>query len=207
VAWAYSVPLWAAVTGWLAAGDPPAMPARARTRSLAREVLVCRLVGAAAVLALLAAMQWNESHLWLPMAIAAAALAWIADVAEVAPDEAYARRWLPWALRRAVGVILTFHYVCLAWIFFRAQTFGGALAVLRRLNAGEYDIPNIIPSIQLALLVALLAHFFAPRTFSWWRDRFVTAPAILQGAALCAAALALRELAVPHIVPFIYFQF
>jgi alkylation response protein AidB-like acyl-CoA dehydrogenase len=85
--------------------------------------------------------------------------------------------------------------------------FDGALAVLQRLGAGEWDTPNIIPSIQLALVAAALAHFFAPRTFAWWRDRFVTAPAMLQGAALAAAAIALRELAVPHIVPFIYFQF
>ena len=64
-----------------------------------------------------------------------------------------------------------------------------------------------MPTIQLALLASALAHFFAPRTFAWWRDRFVAAPAMLQGAVLAAAALVLRELAVPHIVPFIYFQF
>ncbi len=110
-------------------------------------------------------------------------------------------------MKRGLGVVLVFHYVCLAWIFFRAQTFDGALAVLRRLGASEWDTPNIIPSIQLALVAAALGHFFAPRTFAWWRDRFVTAPAMLQGAALAAAAIALRELAVPHIVPFIYFQF
>jgi hypothetical protein len=206
-AWMYSVPLWASVTAWLAAGDAPPLPARPRTRSLARETLVARFLGAAAVLGLLAALREGETHLWLPLCVAAAALAWIADVADVAPDEKYAVEWLRWAVRRTLGVLLTFHYVCLAWIFFRAQTFDGALAVLQRLGAGEYDTPNIIPSIQVALLVAALAHFYAPRTFAWWRDRFVTAPAMLQGAALAAAALILRELAVPHIVPFIYFQF
>ena len=207
LAWAYSVPLWAAITAWLAAGESPTMPARPRTRTFARETLIARFLGAAALLGLLAALREGERSLWLPLCVAAAALAWIADVADVAPDEAYARRWLQWSVRRALGVILTFHYVCLAWIFFRAQTFDGALAVLSRLGAGEYDTPNIIPSIQLALLAAALAHFYAPRTFIWWRDRFVTAPAMLQGAALAAAALVLRELAVPHIVPFIYFQF
>jgi D-alanyl-lipoteichoic acid acyltransferase DltB (MBOAT superfamily) len=207
LAWAYCVPLWAAITAWLAAGEPPTMPARPRTRSFARETLIARFLGAAAILGLLAALREGERSLWLPLCVAAAALAWIADVADVAPDEAYAHRWLRWSVRRALGVFLTFHYVCLAWIFFRAQTFDGALAVLSRLGAGEHDTPNIIPSIQLALLAAALAHFYAPRTFAWWRDRFVTAPAMLQGAALAGAALVLRELAVPHIVPFIYFQF
>jgi hypothetical protein len=207
LAWIYSVPLWASITGWLATGDAPAMPSRPRSGPRAQDALIARLLGAAAIFGLLAAMHVGQSSLWLPLCLTAAGLAWFADAADANPDPAMLARGATWLLRRTFGVLLTFHYVCLAWIFFRAQSFHGALAVLRRLGAGEYDVPNIIPSIQLALLVAVLAHFYAPRTFSWWRDRFVTAPPMLQGAALAAAAMVLRELAVPHIVPFIYFQF
>ena len=204
LAWAYSVPLWAALTAWLASGDAPPL---VDARPMPQRALVARLVGAAAVLGLFVALHEGVSGLWLPMCAAAAVLAWLADAAEVGARGDAALRWLGWAVKRGLGVVLVFHYVCLAWIFFRAQTFDGALAVLRRLGASEWDTPNIIPSIQLALVAAALGHFFAPRTFAWWRDRFVTAPAMLQGAALAAAAIALRELAVPHIVPFIYFQF
>ena len=203
LAWSYSVPLWAALTAWLAGGDQPAVAGR----PMPQAPLVARLLGAAAVLGLFAALRDGASQMWLPLCVAAAALAWIADAAEVGPDQASASRWLGWAVRRGLGVVLVFHYVCLAWIFFRAQTFAGALAILERLAALEFDVPNIIPAIQLALVAAVLGHFYAPRTFAWWRDRFVTAPAVLQGAALAAAAVVLRELAVPHIVPFIYFQF
>ena len=100
-----------------------------------------------------------------------------------------------------------FAYVCLAWIFFRAQSFAQALAVLRRLGAHEYDHPNLIRVVLTALVAALVAHWFAPRTFAELRRRFVAAHPIVQGLALAAAALVLRELAHPKIVPFIYFQF
>ena len=116
-------------------------------------------------------------------------------------------RWGQWAVRRALAVILIFHYVCLAWIFFRARDFDNALHVLERLGAGEWDAPNLVPAIRLALVAALIAHFFAPRTFTWLRDRFVAASAPAQGLVLAACALVLRELSNPTVVPFIYFQF
>ena len=120
-------------------------------------------------------------------------------------------RWLVWAGRRALAMVMVFHYVCLAWVFFRAHGFANALAVLERLGAGEWspwtDMPNLIPAIRLALLLALVAHFFAPRTFAWLRDRFVTTPPPVQGLVLAACALVLRELSNPTVVPFIYFQF
>ncbi|MBZ0233541.1 MAG: hypothetical protein K8M05_14545, partial [Deltaproteobacteria bacterium] len=207
LAWAYTVPLWAAATAWLASGEEPPVAGT----PMPQATLVARGLGAVAVLALFWAMREGESHLWLPFCVAVAALAWLADATSVGPDRASRTRWAAWAIRRAVGVVLVFHYVCLAWIFFRAQSFDGALAVLEQLARLEFDpfedIPNIIPSIQLALAAAALAHLYAPRTFAWWRERFVAAPAVIQGAALAAAAVALRELAVPHIVPFIYFQF
>ena len=128
MAWLYSVPLWAAITGWLGAGETPALPSSSRPRVLARETVVARLLGAAAVLGLLAALREGESHLWMPLCAAAAVLAWIADVADAGPDEATAIRWMTSAARRGLGVILTFHYVCLAWIFFRATSFDDALA-------------------------------------------------------------------------------
>jgi D-alanyl-lipoteichoic acid acyltransferase DltB (MBOAT superfamily) len=207
LAWVYTVPLWAAATAWLAGEDEPPL----RGTPVPQAAFIARVLGAVAVLGLFWSMREGESHLWVPVCSLAAVLAWAADALEIGPDGVSLSRWMGWAVRRALSVILVFHYVCLAWIFFRAQTFDGALAVLEQLALLELDpfsdIPNIIPSIQLALAAAALSHLYAPRTLAWWRDRFVTAPAVIQGAALAAAAVALRELAVPHIVPFIYFQF
>ncbi len=55
-------------------------------------------------------------------------------------------------LGRVVGTLLTFHYVCLAWIFFRAPTFSRAVLVLKQLRTRTTFHPNLPPYV-----VALLA--------------------------------------------------
>ena len=111
-------------------------------------------------------------------------------------------------LRRALAVVLVFHYVCLAWIFFRATL------VRQRARRAAPDRAAREPitrtsgrSCTIALVVGFLAHFFADGSFRWLRDRFVALPAWAQGLVLAAVALVLRELGHAKIVPFIYFQF
>jgi alginate O-acetyltransferase complex protein AlgI len=207
LAWAYSVPLWAALTAWLAGGEAPTLRGSPRPGA----ALVARLLGAVAIVALFGVLREGASSWWLPLCFVAAALGWLADAAEQGGLDARNVPWLVWALRRGLGIVLVFHYVCLTWIFFRAQTFDGALAVLEQLALLEFDPDvhwaNITPLVQLALVAAALSHFYAPRTLAWWRERFVAAPPVIQGAALAVAALVLRELAAPHIVQFIYFQY
>ena len=203
LAWAYLVPLWAALTAWLASGEAPVIVGRPQ----ARAALGWRILAGLAVVALLVALHQGASGWWVPLVIVVGLATWAADVISVGPGAADVRRWAGWAVRRALAVVMVFHYVCLAWVFFRARDFDNALAVLRRLGAGEWDAPNLIPAIQLALVAALIAHFFAPRTFAWMRERFVTAPPWAQGLVLAACALVLRELSNPTVVPFIYFQF
>jgi hypothetical protein len=146
--------------------------------------------------------------MWIPLAGVAWLLALAADHRE---------RDLPavWVLaRRALAVLLVFHYVCLAWVFFRASavddhtsSFDNALAVLRRIASFELDHANLVPIVTTALAVGFMCHFFAEGTFRWLRERFVALPAWAQGAVLAGAALVLRELAQPKLVKFIYFQF
>ena len=103
--------------------------------------------------------------------------------------------------------MLTFQYVCLAWIFFRAPTFDAALAVLRQIAGGETDHANLVPMVTVALATGFLCHFWADGSFAWLRKRFVMLPWMGQGFVLALAALVLRELGHHKIVPFIYFQF
>jgi hypothetical protein len=109
--------------------------------------------------------------------------------------------------RRAISVVLVFHYVCLAWVFFRASSFANALAILRQLAGAELDHANLVPIVTTALAVGFFCHFFPDGSFRWLRDRFAALPPPVQGALLAGCALVLRELAHPTIVPFIYFQF
>ena len=201
--WMYLTPLWAAVTAWLSRDEAPSVAGGGRPRAaLALRLAMIAMVGVA-----LAVLEWLPTACALPLVGAAIAAAALADAAEVGADRAAARAWLGWAARRAVAAVLVFQYVCAAWVFFRAQSFEQALAVFRQLGALEVDHPNLVPSILVALAVAVVAHVYPPRTFAWLRDRFLRLPPIGQGAVLAGAALVLRELARPDIVPFIYFQF
>jgi len=143
----------------------------------------------------------------LPLAIACWAVALVADGVERRPERALVVRWSLWALRRGAAVVLTFAYVCLAWIFFRAPTFDDAVRVLAQMATLSTDTGSLLPQVKIVLGVALLAHFFAPSTFRWARDTFPRLPAWAQATLLVAAALALRVLASAEAAPFIYFQF
>lgn len=102
---------------------------------------------------------------------------------------------------------LTFHYVCLAWIFFRAPDFHGAMAVLRQIVRGGLHAGNLTRGIVLCLAVGFVTHLLPDRAFTRMRDGFIRLPALAQGAVLFVIALVLREVASSAVVPFVYFQF
>jgi hypothetical protein len=60
--------------------------------------------------------------------------------------------------QRLFRMLLIFHLVCLAWVFFRARTLGDALLILNQISLwepGKLGI-NILPENQLDLLLGLL---------------------------------------------------
>ncbi|MEP6864704.1 MAG: MBOAT family O-acyltransferase [Deltaproteobacteria bacterium] len=197
-AWVTLTPLWAVLTAWLAYVEWTPVPPRT-TRPFQVEAL--RVASCIAGASVLVALQYGEPVTWIALVLLAWGLALAADVEEGGLPP------ISVVLRRALAVVLTFNYVCLAWIFFRAPTFDGALAVLRQLAEGSWGHANVTPLVQAALLVGLACHFWADGTFRWLRDRFVTAPPIVQGLVLAVAALVLRELSHAKLVKFIYFEF
>jgi alginate O-acetyltransferase complex protein AlgI len=204
IAWAFTAPLWAVATAWLGRVPAPAEPAPPRA-GLRPVVLALRIAMCAAGVGFLAALAYAASWTWIPLVLVTWGLALAADALERGTADLSARAVA--MLRRAAAAVLVFQYVCLAWIFFRAPTFDGALAVLGQIWKWETDHPNLVPIVTAALTVGFACHFFAEGSFRWLRDRFVALPAIGQGAVLAAAALVLRELGQPKLVPFIYFQF
>jgi D-alanyl-lipoteichoic acid acyltransferase DltB (MBOAT superfamily) len=208
LAWATLTPLWAVATAWLGGewGFTPRKTERFWISLSAPDRLpaeVMRLAMCACGAALFAALWWGSARLQLELAVATWLCAFAADMVE---SGARSFDWLRLA-RRALAVVLVFHYVCLAWVFFRAASFDNALAVLRQIGAHELDHANLVPAVTLPLAVGFLCHFFADGSFQWLRDRFCALPAWAQGALLAAIALVLRSLGHHKLVPFIYFQF
>ena len=108
---------------------------------------------------------------------------------------------------RAVTIFITFHFVCLAWIFFRAPNFERAWEILTGLAAFTPGTANITPMLWGLLAAGLVTHLIPDRLMAWAQTRAGQVPAVLQAAALVGAVLLLRYAGATKVVPFIYFQF
>jgi alginate O-acetyltransferase complex protein AlgI len=110
-------------------------------------------------------------------------------------------------LLRALSVIMTFHLVCVGWIFFRAETFGKAALMFSRIASGTTYHPNLPPLVLGTIATGLVLHFVPVRLDRALRTRFVRLPAPLQAFCLLLAAVVVRQMASAEAVTFIYFQF
>ncbi len=108
---------------------------------------------------------------------------------------------------RAVGTLITFHYVCLAWIFFRAPTFKQAVLILRQIATLTTFHPNLPPVVAVLLAIGLVSHYTPRRVYEAAHRGFAALPAPAQGVVLFLVGVLLHEAASTAAVPFVYFQF
>jgi alginate O-acetyltransferase complex protein AlgI len=102
--------------------------------------------------------------------------------------------------------LVTFHLVCLGWIFFRAQSVGDAFTILGRL-AAPGEVALVTPTVLLLIVVAI-GFQYVPKDLG---ARLEVAAGRLRpvpvGLALGAGLLFVDALGPEGIAPFIYFQF
>jgi D-alanyl-lipoteichoic acid acyltransferase DltB (MBOAT superfamily) len=118
------------------------------------------------------------------------------------PPDAHEPAWRGW-----LGTLLTFHFVCAAWIFFRASSFGHASLMFDRLASLTTYAPNLAWQVVAVLLVGLVSHFVPESWYQSVRRGFIRMPAPAQALALFATAVLVRRAASAEAVPFVYFQF
>lgn len=122
----------------------------------------------------------------------------------------YPKGWthdaLPWQ-QNLWRIALTFHFVVLARILFRAPSLEAAGDVTRALLGNGWGLARVDNGTWAVLLVGYLAHFAPPGWADRLRLQFKSWPALGQGAALAGVAVALAAVAETDAVPFIYFQF
>ncbi|MCL4784359.1 MAG: MBOAT family protein [Bryobacterales bacterium] len=140
---------------------------------------------------------WGVLH-GIALAVARAWQIWRGERAPAATDSW--RRLLP-------GRVLTFVFVCFAWVFFRAETLDGALAVLAHLGTLTVGTANITPGLWVTLLVAVMAHFVPDQWYGQALKNWETLPAVIQAAALAALVFTVQYVASTGSAPFIYQKF
>lgn len=110
-------------------------------------------------------------------------------------------------LPRWLRVFLTFHFVAILWVLFRADSFSAALDVLAQVGRLVPGRANLSWQV-IALMLTGIALQFVPRdTYERLVAGFVRAPAAAQAAATIMVLHAVGEVAAAGAAPFIYFQF
>ncbi len=102
---------------------------------------------------------------------------------------------------------ITFHIVCLGWVFFRAESFDAAFTLLWRLVTAP-GLGAAVTPMLVAVIVVMIASQFVPTE---WVDRAQvafsrTVPAV-QALVLALGLLLIDALGPEGVPPFIYFQF
>jgi hypothetical protein len=102
---------------------------------------------------------------------------------------------------------VTFHVVCLAWIFFRAESMDLALEMLSGLFGSWGSAPLVTP-LAVVVIAGMLGLQFVPDDFI---DRTVGRISFLhplaQAAGFAAGIVLVDALGPEGVAPFIYFQF
>lgn len=117
------------------------------------------------------------------------------------------------AMRERVAIpaplawFLTFQFVCVAWVFFRADSVGTALAVLGR-SFTAWDVPATLPAAVWVLVAAVVAVQFVPPTVrESLRDTFWALRPVAQAAALALVLFVVSALSPEGPAAFIYAGF
>jgi alginate O-acetyltransferase complex protein AlgI len=109
---------------------------------------------------------------------------------------AVAARWL-----------ITFHFVCFAWIFFRSATLDLALDYFRNIFRGGIAISVLSPLVGAMLILGALTHILSQHLIDQLVRRFDSAPSATKILIATGAIFVICVLAPAGVPAFIYFQF
>lgn len=114
--------------------------------------------------------------------------------------------------KRICGWLITFHIVCFAWIFFRADSFSLAATMIQQMFSGMPEVTLLSlyegykPIVGL-LLLAFALHFIPQKWVQQFMDFFAKWPMVIQALYVSASIWLVIQVAQADVQPFIYFQF
>jgi len=119
---------------------------------------------------------------------------------------------IPKIPRKMAGWILTFHFVCLAWVFFRARSFEQALIFIRSMF-GTFDLSlaqEVTSSYYIVYSLIAIGFILHAIPLSWDRiilKVFAVQPLVIKALVFSVILLLVIQFSSSEVVPFIYFQF
>jgi alginate O-acetyltransferase complex protein AlgI len=103
--------------------------------------------------------------------------------------------------------LLTFHFVLLGWIFFRAANVDTAMKILGQIATLQFSLNNATPAFLGVLAIAIAGHFIPKSWFEGGLTWFSRSPAVLQSAAMAGLVFAIQKIGAGSPSPFIYSKF
>ena len=115
-------------------------------------------------------------------------------------------------VRRFFAVLLTFHFVCLCWVFFRASSFTTALEVITQIGTNFHatvftQLLAGYKGVFFLMLLGYLLHFLPDKLETGTTRMVVRMPLVLQALLIVAVIYIVIQVKTAGIQPFIYFQF
>lgn len=113
---------------------------------------------------------------------------------------------------KVAGIIITFHFVSFCWIFFRVETMGDAMLMMKQIfeNFSPGNYLTVLPAysnVFLIMITGYLIHFLPERIKEFYRGIFIKIPIIAQLAVIMVIAVLLFQMRTTDVMPFIYFRF
>jgi alginate O-acetyltransferase complex protein AlgI len=109
---------------------------------------------------------------------------------------------------RAAATVIVFHFVCLAWIFFRAEDFAIARLYIAGFAVGwSHGLQQAGPAMVALIALGMAGQFTPPRLFESAAAAVARVPAWGIGATAGIAVAAINALGPEGVAPFIYFRF
>lgn len=116
----------------------------------------------------------------------------------------------PW--RRVLGVLITFHLVCLGWILFRAPSMRIVGEMLSQIGTNFH--PEVFTQfvsgykgVFALMLIGYVMHFMPRNIENTLREAVTRSPLWAQAALLAIAIFIVVQFKSAGVQPFIYFQF
>jgi alginate O-acetyltransferase complex protein AlgI len=103
--------------------------------------------------------------------------------------------------------LLTFHFVLIGWIFFRASSLETARDIFWQITSGTISFANITPAFALVAIIALAAHYVPQRWYDTGLRLYCQSPFYAQAAAIAGLLVAIRYTSGASSAPFIYSRF
>lgn len=124
----------------------------------------------------------------------------------------HSKDWRSRGFRRLLGGLVTFHFVCFCWIFFRHADFADALNMLRQIGMAFHPelLPQLLaayPMVFLLMALGFVLHFLPDAWEKAGVNAITRLPLMGKAVLLVLLIYVVIQMKSSEIQPFIYFQF